>query len=237
METSLQIEKDHFYRSLAKAAILSLSIILVYYLNDIFELRWNDYGVYPRNFKQWYGIFTMPFLHGDQGHLFSNAVPLSVLTFGIFYFFKGKSNLILFMMYLLTGIFTWSIGMGGNHIGASGIVYAMTFFLVTISLIKQEKSLMSFSLIVIFLYGSIIWGFFPQLFPDKNISWEGHLSGAITGLILAFFYRKEGPEKKVYFEDEEEEDGQRTTDDGLQTTDDGQQTTDDGLTISKLVNL
>ena len=64
---------------------------------------------------------------------------------------------------------------------------------------------MAYSLIIIFLYGSIVWGFFPQLFPDKHISWEGHLAGAITGIILAFFYRSEGPVKKVYFEEEEEE--------------------------------
>jgi hypothetical protein len=64
---------------------------------------------------------------------------------------------------------------------------------------------MAYSLVIIFLYGSIVWGFFPQLFPDKHISWEGHLAGAITGVILAFFYRNEGPVKKVYFEDEEEE--------------------------------
>jgi membrane associated rhomboid family serine protease len=205
METPLQIEKEHFYRSIAKSALLSLLIILAFYLNDVFELRWNDYGVEPRNLKHWYGIFTMPFLHGDQGHLFSNVIPLFVLSFGIIYFFKGKSALIILMMYLMTGLLTWSIGIGGNHIGASGLVYAMVFFMVTISLIKQEKSLMSFSLIVIFLYGSIVWGFFPKLFPEKNISWEGHLSGAITGIVLAWFYRKEGPEKKVYFEEEEEE--------------------------------
>ena len=72
---------------------------------------------------------------------------------------------------------------------------------------------MSFSLVVIFLYGSVVWGFFPQLFPDKNISWEGHLAGAITGIALAWFYRKEGPVKPVYFEEEEEED--ESTDDEL----------------------
>jgi membrane associated rhomboid family serine protease len=97
------------------------------------------------------------------------------------------------------------IGTEGIHIGSSGIVYALAFFLVTISILKQETKLMAYSLIIIFLYGSIVWGFFPQLFPDKHISWEGHLAGAITGITLAFFYRNEGPVKKVYFEEEEEE--------------------------------
>lgn len=205
METSLQIEKNHFFRSIAKSTILVLLLILAYVLNFVFTLGWNNYGVDPRNIGQIWGIFTIPFLHGDVEHLFSNIIPLFVLTFGIFYFFRDKSVTILFMTYILTGTLTWSIGRTGIHIGASGMLYALAFFLVTISLIKQERSLMSFSLIVIFLYGSIVWGFFPQLFPDKNISWEGHLAGAITGIILAWFYRKEGPVKKVYFEEEEEE--------------------------------
>lgn len=212
METSLQIEKNHFFRSLSKSTVLILLIVLAFVINDVFTLGWNNYGLEPRSLQKFYGIFTMPFLHGDVEHLFSNSIPLFVLTFGLFYFFRGKSAIILLMTYLLTGIFTWSIGRSGNHIGASGILYGLVFFLVTISLIKQERSLMSFSLIVIFLYGSIVWGFFPQLFPDKNISWEGHLSGAITGILLAWFYRKEGPVKKVYFEEEEEE----TTDDAEQ---------------------
>lgn len=205
METSLQIEKNHFFRSIAKSTIMVLLLILAYVLNFVFTLGWNNYGVDPRNIGQIWGIFTMPFLHGDVEHLFSNIIPLFVLTFGLFYFFRDKSVTILFMTYILTGTLTWSIGRSGIHIGASGMLYALAFFLVTISLIKQERSLMSFSLIVIFLYGSIVWGFFPQLFPDKNISWEGHLAGAITGIVLAWFYRKEGPVKKVYFEEEEEE--------------------------------
>lgn len=215
METTLQIEKDLFFRSLAKAALIVLIISLAYILNDVFGLRWNNYGVEPRSLTHWWGVLTMPFLHADSKHLFSNIVPLFVLSFGVFYFFKEKSLLILTMMYLITGILTWSIGRGGNHVGASGIVYALVFFMVCISILKQEKSLMSFSLVVIFLYGSVVWGFFPQLFPDKNISWEGHLSGAITGIALALFYRKEGPEKKIYFEDEEEDNEENRDDTDL----------------------
>lgn len=70
---------------------------------------------------------------------------------------------------------------------------------------------MGFSLVVIFLYGSVVWGFFPQLFPGKNISWEGHVSGAVSGIVLAWIFRDEGPQRKIFFEDEideEEEEGE-----------------------------
>ena len=51
------------------------------------------------------------------------------------------------------------------------------------------------STLVVFLYGSIIWGIFPI---QEEISWEGHLFGAIAGIIVAFNYRKEGPQIKKY---------------------------------------
>ncbi|MEJ6797382.1 MAG: rhomboid family intramembrane serine protease, partial [Flavobacteriales bacterium] len=55
---------------------------------------------------------------------------------------------------------------------------------------------------VLFLYGSIIWGIFPI---EERVSWEGHLGGALAGVLLAFVYRKELPERpKTRWEIEEE---------------------------------
>ena len=198
-------EKELFFNSFFKSVIIVSILWVAFLINDIFGLHWNDFGMKPRNLDGLFGIITMPFLHGDYAHLFSNSVPLLVLLFSIFYFFFRKATLILFMTWFMVGVFTWIIGTEGTHVGASGVVYALAFFLVTISILKQETKLMAYSLIIIFLYGSIVWGFFPQLFPDKHISWEGHLAGAITGIVLAFFYKNEGPVKKVYFTEEEEE--------------------------------
>jgi hypothetical protein len=65
---------------------------------------------------------------------------------------------------------------------------------------------MALALVVVFLYGSLIWGIFPEFFPEKNISWEAHLYGMVAGIVLAFYYRKEGPQRRVYeWELEEEE--------------------------------
>ena len=203
-EITKEFEKRLFFHSIFKSVILVSLLWIVYLSNDVFGLHWNEYGLAPRKIIGLFGIFTMPFLHGDLSHLFSNSVPLLALFFSIFYFFNKKALLILMMIWFIAGVLTWAMGREGLHIGASGIVYALTFFLVFISILKQEHKLMAYSLIIIFLYGSIVWGFFPQLFPNKHISWEGHLAGAITGVVLAFFYRKEGPVKKIYFEDDEE---------------------------------
>ena len=201
-----ETEKQRFWLALAKSLILVLLIALPFLFSDIFSFRWEQHGLRPRTAEGLFGILSMHFLHSDIKHLFGNLLPLLFLAFGTFYFFPGKAFIIQILLAISTGILTWVIGVHGNHIGASGLVYALAFFLVTISLIKMESSLLAYTLIIIFLYGSMVWGFFPQLFPDKHISWEGHLAGAISGVIAAFYYRKEGPQKKVFFVDEEEED-------------------------------
>jgi membrane associated rhomboid family serine protease len=213
--TSLDFEKELFFHSIFKSVIIVAILWVAFLLNDIFGLHWNDFGLLPRNIDGLLGIITMPFLHGGYSHLSSNSVPLLVLLFSVFYFFHRKATLILVMTWFMAGILTWIIGTEGVHVGASGVVYALAFFLITISVLKQETRLMAYSLVIIFLYGSIVWGFFPQLFPDKHISWEGHLAGAITGVILAFFYKNEGPVKKVYFEEESEE-GEEEADEMLE---------------------
>lgn len=43
-----------------------------------------------------------------------------------------------------------------------------------------------------FLYGGLFWGVFPIL---NDVSWEGHLFGAISGLTYALAYRNKGPQK------------------------------------------
>ena len=200
-----EIEKQRFWLALAKSLILALLIALPFLFNDIFSFRWEQYGLRPRTMEGLFGIFSMHFLHSDTEHLVGNLLPLLFLSFGLFYFFPGKAFIIHLLLAISTGILTWVIGVQGNHIGASGLVYALAFFLVTISLIKMESSLLAYTLIIIFLYGSMVWGFFPQLFPDKHISWEGHLAGAISGVIAAVYYRQEGPQRKIFFVDEEDD--------------------------------
>jgi len=200
-----EIEKHRFLLALTKSLIVCALLWIIFLLNDIFTLNWNSWGMAPRTIGGLWAILTMHFLHADFQHLISNSLPMLFLGFGIFYYFPKKGMLIIIMNLLSTGIFTWILGRFGIHIGASGLVYALAFFLVTISLIKMETSILAYTLVIIFLYGSLIWGFFPKLFPDKYISWEGHLAGTITGILLAFFYQKEGPQRKEYFEDEEME--------------------------------
>jgi membrane associated rhomboid family serine protease len=113
----------------------------------------------------------------------------------LIYFYQRVYVHILFLGGLLTGILTWSIAREAYHIGASGIVYLLFSFVFFSGIIKKQYQLVAVSLIVIFLYGSMIW----YVLPIKDrISWEGHLSGLLVGLFFALIYRNKGIVKEKF---------------------------------------
>jgi len=159
-------------------------------------------GVFPRTLEGLLGIITAPFIHGDWKHLFNNALPLIVLGTYLRFFYKEISKEVFFWSWLMRSLWLWSIGRPSFHIGASGLVYALASFLFFSGLIRKHTRLMAVSLVVVFLYGSLIWGIFPI---KTHISWEGHLSGGIAGVLLAWWFREQGPPTQKYQYEIEEE--------------------------------
>ena len=174
-----------------------------------FEINLGFLGIYPLKLKGLIGIITSPLIHASFKHLYSNTVPLFILSVMLFYFYKEISLKIFIYIYLLTGIWVWFGARPAYHIGASGIIYGLASFLIFSGIIRKNYKLLSASFIVILLYGGLIWGVFPDFALKNNISWESHLWGSIAGLSLALYYRKQGPERKKYsweFEDESDDD-------------------------------
>lgn len=164
-----------------------LLIWLVYWIQQKMGWNFNDYGIQPRSLKGLRGILFSPFLHSGIKHLLSNSLPLLVLSVTLFYFYKRIAFEVLIFGAILTGLLTWLIGRGySNHIGASGVVYLLASFLFFKGIWSKNIRMIAVSLIVVFLYGSLVWGMFPN---KPNISWEGHLSGFISGVVFALVYR------------------------------------------------
>lgn len=203
-----EAEKIKLYRSFIYPSIFVIILWLIKGVDMIFNLDLNQYGLYPREVKGLLGIITSPLLHADLSHLFANTVPLLILGTLLFYFYKEIAWMILILLYLVTGFWVWTFARGGAaHIGASGVIYGLAAFLFFSGIIRKEPALMVITLLIAFLYGSLIWGIFPELFPHQHISWESHFMGLLAGLVLAVYYRKAGPQKKVHeWEDEEEND-------------------------------
>jgi membrane associated rhomboid family serine protease len=128
-----------------------------------------------------------------------------ILSSCLYYFYKEIASKVLILCYLMSGILLWIIGRDSCHIGASGWIYALAFFMFLSGLIRGYVPLIAISLIITFLYGSMVWHVFPWKVNDP-ISWEGHLSGFISGLILSVIYRNQGPQKPVKIWEEDDTD-------------------------------
>ena len=176
-----------------------LVIWKLYFIEIKFGYNFNKYGVYPREFKGLRGVFFSHFIHSNTKHLFNNSIPLFVLLLSVFMFYKEVALKVLVYGALLTGFLTWIIARESYHIGASGVVYLLFSFVFFSGILKKHFRLVALSLIVIFLYGSMIW----YVLPIKDgMSWEGHLSGFVIGLVLAFLYKNKGIKKtEPYFEE------------------------------------
>ena len=163
-----------------------LLIWLVYWFELRFGFRFNDMGIYPRTFSGLRGILFSPFIHGSLEHLYHNTMPLLILSAGLFYFYRAIAWRVLAMGLLFSGFLTWLIGSPAFHIGASGLIYVLMSFMLFKGVFSKNHHLTALSLLVVFLYGSMLWYIFPV---KENMSWEGHLSGLLVGLVFAFVFR------------------------------------------------
>jgi membrane associated rhomboid family serine protease len=209
-ESISDIKKESdFYR---KKLLLSMIIpgIFVFFMwlvkiiEILFEIDLSRFGIYPLTIKGLYGILFSPFIHADFTHLFNNSLPLFFLSVALFYFYSEVALKVFIWTFFLTGLLVWLAGRDAWHIGASGLVYGLASFLFFSGIIRRYFRLIALSLLVVFLYGSMVWGLFPGVY--KNVSWESHMLGFFSGVVLAVSYRKQGPQRPVYeWMDEEEE--------------------------------
>ena len=163
-------------------------------------------GVYPRRIENIWGIFTVIFIHADWSHLANNVISFVLLAVFLYYFYKEIASQVLVISYITSGFFLWLIGRESWHIGASGLIYSLAFFLFFSGIFRKHVPLIALSFVIAFIYGGMIWHIFPWQIQDP-VSWEGHLAGGLIGFILAISYRNVGPQKpiKVWEEDEEDE--------------------------------
>ena len=190
------------------AMAIPLFLIFILYTIKILEvgMDWDftHLGVYPLSKKGVFGIFAHPLIHSSFQHLFANTIPLFFLSWCLFYFYRDIAPYIFFAIWIGCGALTFLIGKPGWHIGASGVIYGLAFFLFFSGILRKHPPLIAISLLVTFLYGGLIWNMFP-FFAKESTSWEGHLSGAITGTLCAILFSNYGPQKPEILEEEDME--------------------------------
>ncbi|MEL6812755.1 MAG: rhomboid family intramembrane serine protease [Bacteroidota bacterium] len=176
--------------------LLFVVIIWISFWLDLrLDVRFVKYGIYPLKAEGLRGILFAPFIHGSLKHLFNNSVPLFALSAALFYFYRNIRWRVLLLGALFTGIMTWVMARPAMHIGASGVVYMLAAFLFFKGVLSRRFQLTAISLIVVFLYGGLLWYLFPV---DPKISWEGHLSGFLVGIVFALVFKQRLVENKKY---------------------------------------
>lgn len=183
-------------------ALLLWAVHLTAHLSGI---DFTQFGIYPRRAVGLIGILCAPFIHGSMSHLFANTPPIIVIGTMLLYGYPRACKVFLPVVYLGSGLAVWLFAREAYHIGASGVAFGMLFFVFAIGALRWERRTIAISLLVFFLYGSMISGVIPGA---PEISFESHLSGAVIGILLAFPLRHRdpvSPRKQYSWEHEETE--------------------------------
>jgi membrane associated rhomboid family serine protease len=200
-------DKTRLKNSIIAGLLPVIFIWVIVLLAILYDLDLSFLGVFPREISGLTGIITAPLIHADAAHAASNSVPMFVSVAIIFYFYREVFWQVIIFIWIMTGVWVWSFAGPGYHVGASGIVYGYISFLFFSGIIRRNVRLMAISLLMVFLYGGLFWGIFPDFYPNRNISWESHLMGGLSGLVIAIFFRKTGTQKEEFhWPDEEDED-------------------------------
>lgn len=185
-----------------------LSFVVLLWVIELFDSlsshRLDDNGIRPLETDGLVGILFAPLLHSNWDHLIANTVPALVL--GFLMTLAGMSRFIFAtaIVWILGGLGTWLIGNVGthcpyvgvrcevNHIGASGLIFGWLAFLIVFGFFTRKVWEIVVGVIVLLVYGSVLLGVLPG---TPGVSWQGHLSGAVAGVIAA--YLLSGPERKA----------------------------------------
>ncbi|MDT5146012.1 MAG: hypothetical protein QOC58_657 [Mycobacterium sp.] len=158
-------------------------------------------GIRPLEAGGLRGIVFAPVLHANWQHLMANTVPLVVLGFLVT--LAGLSRFVwaTAIVWILGGFGTWLIGNLGSscgqtdHIGASGLIFGWLAFLLVFGLFVRRVWNIVIGLVVLFAYGGVLLGAMPVLGQCGGVSWQGHLCGAIAGIVAA--YMLSAPERQA----------------------------------------
>ena len=192
------MQKSTFNLEIILYPILLILVLWVIYWGEFYSpIDLIHFGIMPRTLSGLSGVFFSPLLHStnDIFHLINNTFPIFILTIALLYYYRKIAFQVFFLSWFLSGILTWMIAKneGSFHIGISSIIYSLVCFLFVGGVLGKQKQLQAVSLLIVFIYGSLVWGVFPM---EEKVSWQGHLGGSITGIALAAYYYEVPTNKK-----------------------------------------
>jgi membrane associated rhomboid family serine protease len=195
--------KDQFNLSMTVMMLWVVILGAVFFAQDV-QFSTRDFAIAPQTVGGLIGILTAPLLHGSFEHLASNAFAFLILGTLAGSLYPRASLRAWPILWLGSGLGTWFISIGGNHIGASGITVGLMFFLIGQGLKRRDRTSLVALMLALFFFGGMVLSVLPR---EQGISWEYHLSGAVFGLLtgLLFSHLDTQAPKRLYSWDIEEE--------------------------------
>jgi membrane associated rhomboid family serine protease len=141
-------------------------------------------GIQPRSLTGLLDILWSPLIHVSWPHLIGNTVP--VLVFGFLAMAGGIGPWIAVTatIWLISGLGVWAISPSDSvTVGASGVAFGWLMFLLVRGIFNRSAGQIVVALVLVFYWGSVLWGLVPG---RADISWQGHLFGALAGVLCAF---------------------------------------------------
>jgi membrane associated rhomboid family serine protease len=172
---------------------LGVLLTLVQVVNSLMSYRLTqDFGIVPRSLHGLIGVLTAPLLHVSWGHLLSNLVPLLIFGFLIMVGSVRQFVAVTVLVWLLSGLGVWlAAGSNSVTVGASGVVFGWLAYLVTRGVFTRHLGQIAVGLVLLVVYGGLFWtGIVTVAWHDiggvVQVSWQGHLFGALAGVLAAF---------------------------------------------------
>ena len=200
--TSSPRAQRNFKLALRIALSVAGLLWLILIVDNVLGLGLTRFGLRPKHVEGLIGIFTAPLLHGGAEHLLSNTLPLIISLTTMLYLYPRAAMRVIPVIWMGSGLLAWMVGRPSLHFGASGLVYGLLAYVFISGILRLDMRSVAVSVMVWFLYGSMIWGVLPI---RPNMSWELHLGGAILGVALAIAYRRWDitPVKRYAWEDDD----------------------------------
>ncbi|HGM8087266.1 TPA: rhomboid family intramembrane serine protease [Pseudomonas aeruginosa] len=170
---------------------IAAGMCLIQLLNVLSGYALNSYGLNPRHLDGLRGIVLGPFLHNSWSHLLSNIVPFVVLGWFVSLISIRRFLAVSTVIIVVGGLLVWVLGRSGVHVGASGWVFGLWGYLIGRGWFERSFQALSVALLVLVLYGGLVFGFLPQ----HGVSFESHLAGALAGVIAALLFRPTLPSR------------------------------------------
>lgn len=172
------------------------SMYVVELIDTIANNRLDSLGIAPRSMDGLWGVALSPMLHFGWSHLFANTIPLLVLGYVLLLSGVGRAALVTAIVWLVGGAGVWLVAPANSTtLGASGLVFGWLAYLLVRGWFTREWTDILVGLVMLLLYGSLLLGVFPG---QEGVSWQGHLFGAIGGVLAAWLLGRGGrPQKEA----------------------------------------